>query len=72
MTRRRRVAGGEEKRKRLRCDAKQRRREVGAEDRPKLYDVIPSSDGTRLERGCGDASAARPKGISTGESGDGS
>jgi hypothetical protein len=60
MTWRRRVVGGEEKLKRLRHDAELRRREVRAEEKPKLYSDIPSSDSARLERGCGDAGAARP------------
>ena len=59
MTWRRRVVGGEEKPKWLRRDAEQRWCEVGAEEKPKLYGEIPSSDGARLERGCGDAAAAR-------------
>ena len=74
MTWRRRVVGGEEKSKWLlvRHDAELRRREVEAEEKPKLYGEIPSSDDARPERGCGDVGDARPKGSSTGESGDGS
>jgi hypothetical protein len=59
MTRRRRAAGVEEKPKRLRRDAELRRREVGTEEKPKVHGVILSSDGARLECGCGDAGAAR-------------
>jgi hypothetical protein len=60
MARRRRVAGGEEKPKRLRRDAKQRRRDVGAEEKPKLYGEISSIDDARPDRGCGNVGVARP------------
>ena len=70
--RRRREAGGEDKPKQLRRDAELRRREVEAEEKPKLYGEIPSSDGARPEHECGDAGAACPKCSNTDESGDGS
>jgi hypothetical protein len=44
------MAGAEGKPKWLRHDAELRRRDVGAEAKPKLHGAMLSCDGTRLER----------------------